>query len=119
MRSCVGARRLGLSGQYVTLTTHTQGAPDAEYGIIDDVAVSVTIPAVLGDASREETIDEDLAGEAALVDALFIVRASDAPTLPPGTSRPRLTDWDGTEYEVLTISPSRAGFRQLLCRTLR
>ena len=117
MRSCVGSRRLALSGKDVTLRTYTLGAADANYHIDAETPVTVTIKAIWS-LPRTDTRRADAAGEEVLIDAVFQVADADAPSFTAGVNAPEI-DADSVTYQVTTIGPEKGGRRELLCREMR
>ena len=118
MRSCVGSRRLALSGKDVTLRTYTLGAADANYHIDAETPVTVTIKAIWSLPKVGQRTRSNASGDELLIDAVFQVADVDAPSFTAGVNAPEI-DADSVTYQVTTIGPEKGGRRTLLCREMR
>jgi hypothetical protein len=119
LRSCIGKRRIELSGKSVTLRTYAAGSADADYGVVTDTATASTIRAVQRMPGGEDQRTVDEAGEDLLIDMVFLVRDGDQPAITAGLERPQIDDPDSVTYEVRTVGPEKGGTRELLCRSVR
>ena len=118
MRSCIGKRRLALSGKDVTLRTYTLDTADANYHIDDEVPTTVTIKAIWSLPRPSLRVTSNASGDEVIVDVVFQVADTDAPSFTAGSNAPELVA-DSVKYQVMNIGPEKGGRRELLCREMR